>query len=77
MASALNNLLTSEVFGKWTAGFDLPDAAEAEEINPDSEALVVEKKRVTRAKSPRQTVHVCRRQRWTSGTGSSWSTCPW
>jgi RNA polymerase sigma factor FliA len=56
MASALNNLLTSDVFGTWTAAFDLPDAPEAEEITPDAETLVVEKKRATRAKSPRQTV---------------------
>ncbi len=56
MASALNNLLNSQVLGKWTAAFELPDTPEAEEINPDSEALVVEKKRVIRAKSARQTV---------------------
>jgi RNA polymerase sigma factor for flagellar operon FliA len=54
MASALNNLLTSDVMGKWTAAFDFPDAPEAEEITPDAEPLVVEKKRATRAKSARQ-----------------------
>ena len=77
MASALNNLLNSEVLGKWTAAFDLPDTPEAEEINPDSGGPRRREKTRDSREIRAANGQLCRQQRWMSGIGSSWNTCRW